>query len=108
MPTYEYKCNKCGHEFEAFQSMSAAPLTDCEKCATEGSVERVISGGAGLIFKGSGFYITDYRNSSYKSAADKDSGSKSETKPDAKKPSSDSKPPKPSSGGDAKSSTKAA
>lgn len=109
MPTYEYKCNKCGHEFEAFQSMSADPLTDCDKCGTKGSVERVISGGAGLIFKGSGFYITDYRDSSYKSAADKDksSGSKSSGSSDSKK-SSDSKPSKPSSGGDAKASTKAA
>ena len=108
MPTYEYKCKECGHQFEAFQSMSAEPLTDCEKCA--GTVERVISGGAGLIFKGSGFYITDYRDSSYTKAAEKESGKtekKSESKSESK-PSGDSTPSKPSSSGDAKASTKAA
>lgn len=61
MPTYEYLCPKCDHAFEAFQSMNDAPLTRCPKCKKKG-VKRLIGGGAGLIFKGTGFYITDYKN----------------------------------------------
>ena len=57
MPTYDYVCQACGHEFEAFQSMSDDPLTDCPEC--EGRVKRRIGGGTGVIFKGSGFYIND-------------------------------------------------
>jgi putative FmdB family regulatory protein len=60
MPTYEYVCAKCGHELEAFQSMKDAPLTRCPACRKAG-LKRKIGGGAGLIFKGSGFYITDYK-----------------------------------------------
>ena len=59
MPTYEYQCKKCGHQFEAFQSMTDKPLKKCPECS--GPVKRLISPGAGLIFKGSGFYITDYK-----------------------------------------------
>src|SRR5262245_49793877 len=73
MPTYEYKCNACGHTFEQFQSIKAKPTRKCPKCG-KNAVERLISAGAGLIFKGSGFYITDYRSESYKSAAKSDSG----------------------------------
>ena len=73
MPTYEYKCSDCGHEFEEFQSISDPPITICPQC--DGRTERVITGGAGLIFKGSGFYITDYRNSKYKADANKDKSS---------------------------------
>ena len=58
MPTYEYRCKKCGYEFEKFQQITAEPLKKCPKCG--GHVERLISGGAGIIFKGSGFYETDY------------------------------------------------
>lgn len=93
MPTYEYRCSDCGYEFEQFQSISDAPILVCPECG--GKTERVISGGAGLIFKGSGFYITDHRNSQYKSDAAKDTSSKSEaiTKtPD--KPKNDSGSPK--------------
>ena len=78
MPTYEYICEKCGHQFEQVQPMSAQPLELCpkERCSQprwgKGKVKRAISGGAGLIFKGSGFYITDYRSDSYKEAAKKD------------------------------------
>jgi len=78
MPTYEYVCEKCGHRFEKFQPISAAPLAVCpeELCARKtwgkGKVKRVISAGAGLIFKGSGFYITDYRSEKYKEAAKKE------------------------------------
>jgi putative FmdB family regulatory protein len=61
MPTYEYVCPKCQHAFEAFQSMSETPLTQCPKCKKRG-LKRLIGGGAGLIFKGTGFYITDYKN----------------------------------------------
>jgi putative FmdB family regulatory protein len=60
MPTYEYACPKCGHEFEQFQSMRNEPLKKCPKCKKTG-VKRLVGGGAGLIFKGSGFYITDYK-----------------------------------------------
>lgn len=66
MPTYEYVCKKCHHRFEAFQSIASQPLTVCPAC--EGSLERLISGGSGLIFKGSGFYITDYKNTSSSSS----------------------------------------
>jgi putative FmdB family regulatory protein len=71
MPTYEYACQKCGHEFEQFQSMSSAPLKKCPKCGKNG-LKRLVGAGAGLIFKGSGFYITDYKNKgSDKAAGDK-------------------------------------
>ncbi len=63
MPTYEYACPKCGHEFEQFQSMRDEPLKKCPKCKKAG-VKRLIGGGAGLIFKGTGFYITDYKKKS--------------------------------------------
>ncbi len=63
MPTYEYSCSSCGHRFETFQSMSAEPLVDCPECG-EAELRRVIGVGAGIIFKGSGFYQTDYRKSS--------------------------------------------
>lgn len=92
MPTYQYVCEKCGHEFDIFQSIKDAPLTACPQKKCKGKVKRVIGAGAGLIFKGSGFYITDYRSESYKEAAKKDSGgggsseSKSESKPATDKP----------------------
>lgn len=79
MPTYEYSCEKCGHQFEQVQPISARPLEVCAKevCPQKrwgkGRVKRAISGGAGLIFKGSGFYITDYRSEKYKEAAKKES-----------------------------------
>jgi putative FmdB family regulatory protein len=63
MPTYEYACTKCGHAFEAFQSMKDEPLKQCPKCR-KAALKRLIGGGAGLIFKGSGFYITDYKKKS--------------------------------------------
>ena len=62
MPTYEYRCLKCKKKFEAFQRMSEKPLTECPKCG--GKAERQISAGVGVIFKGSGFYQTDYKNTS--------------------------------------------
>ncbi len=78
MPTYEYRCNECGHEFEAFQRMTDEPLSKCPEC--EGAVKRLIGTGAGIIFKGSGFYETDYkRGDGYKQAADKEKSSSSST-----------------------------
>ncbi len=64
MPTYEYVCKDCGYEFEAFQNITAEPLKECPTCG--GKVQRKISGGSGLIFKGSGFYETDYKKTSSK------------------------------------------
>ena len=61
MPTYNYKCNDCGHQFSAFQKMSDNPVKDCSQC--KGTVRRIISGGSGMIFKGTGFYLTDYGKS---------------------------------------------
>lgn len=78
MPTYDYSCEKCGKNFEAFQSMRDDAFTECpkEKCQQKrwghGKVKRLLGTGAGLIFKGSGFYITDYRSNAYKEAAKKD------------------------------------
>jgi putative FmdB family regulatory protein len=69
MPTYEYVCKKCGHAFEEFQSMSAAPLTRCPGCGTD-NLARVMGTGGGIIFKGSGFYVTDYRNTSASGRSD--------------------------------------
>ena len=60
MPTYEYQCQECGFKFEEFQSIVSEPIRVCPKC--NGKVERLINGGIGLIFKGSGFYLTDYKN----------------------------------------------
>lgn len=62
MPTYDYECTHCGHTFEAFQSITEDPLSSCPKC--RGKVRRLIGGGMGVIFKGSGFYTTDYKRSS--------------------------------------------
>jgi putative FmdB family regulatory protein len=75
MPTYEYKCLECGGRFEAFQSMTDEPLATCEQCG--GKLKRLIGTGAGIIFKGSGFYSTDYRSSSYQASAKQDSTSAS-------------------------------
>jgi putative FmdB family regulatory protein len=78
MPTYEYRCESCGHEFETFQTISEPPVETCPVC--KGKVRRKISGGAGFLFKGSGFYITDYRSSEYKKAAEKEKAEKPSAK----------------------------
>jgi len=70
MPTYEYQCRSCAQRFEAFQSITASPLTRCPHCGKR--VDRLISAGAGFLFKGSGFYTTDYRSKPYQEAAKKD------------------------------------
>ena len=71
MPTYEYECEACGHRFEKYQSMVDKPVKKCEKCG-KAKARRIISGGAGVLFKGSGFYQTDYRSKGYKDSAKKD------------------------------------
>ncbi len=89
MPTYEYKCESCGYEFEQFQSITAKPIRKCPKCGRT-SIRRLIGTGAGVIFKGPGFYATDYRTESYKKAAEKEKGAsgkiadKKETKAESK------------------------
>ena len=70
MPTYEYKCKKCGYQFEEFQNITEPPLRRCPRC--KGKVRRLIGKGAGIIFKGSGFYQTDYRSPSYHEQAKKE------------------------------------
>ncbi|MEE8578137.1 MAG: FmdB family zinc ribbon protein [candidate division Zixibacteria bacterium] len=94
MPTYPYRCQKCNHEFEEFQSITEDPIEVCPECS--GKVIRLLAGGIGLIFKGSGFYQTDYRKSGYSSDAAKD-------KP-ASESSSKSKDSKTKSGSTGKSS----
>ena len=78
MPTYEYKCLSCGHHFELFQPMTADPVTKCFKC--DGEVKRLIGAGAGPIFKGSGFYHTDYKNLNKKTNNTTSSSKKDGTK----------------------------
>ncbi len=85
MPTYEYECRKCGHTFEKFQRISEPPAKRCPLCRS--AVRRVLGGGAGLLFKGSGFYITDYRSDGYKKSAKADASSSSASA----KPAGDSK-----------------
>jgi putative FmdB family regulatory protein len=72
MPTYEYRCEACGHVLELFQNISEAPKKKCPACK-KSKLKRMIGGGAGFLFKGSGFYLTDYRSDSYKKAAEADS-----------------------------------
>lgn len=85
MPTYEYSCEKCGKNFDVFQSMRDATFQECpeEHCQLEkwghGKVRRLLGTGAGLIFKGSGFYITDYRSNNYKEGAKKEAPSSGST-----------------------------
>jgi putative FmdB family regulatory protein len=89
MPTYEYKCDNCGYQWEQFQSMTAAPIKRCPSCG-KSKARRLIGIGAGVIFKGSGFYETDYRDSSYKEKAKAEAGGGSTA--DASKPAAESKP----------------
>ena len=87
MPTYDYECARCGHSFEVFHGMMEQPVKRCPKC--RGKTRRLIGTGAGIIFKGSGFYETDYRSDSYKDAEKKE---KTASKSDSEK-SADSKTP---------------
>lgn len=78
MPTYDYQCDACGHAFERFQSITASPLKKCPGCGKL-KLKRLLGTGAGLIFKGSGFYETDYRSDSYKKAAQGDTPAESKS-----------------------------
>ncbi len=79
MPTYDYLCDSCGHKFEKFQSITARPLRKCPECGKK-QLKRLIGAGAGIIFKGSGFYETDYRSESYKEAKKKEEKTATEAK----------------------------
>ena len=98
MPTYEYVCEKCGEQFEKVQPISAKALTTCPEDACgqkrwgKGKVKRAITGGGGLIFKGSGFYITDYRSEKYKEAAKKDAPAPSTSSTESKSSTPEKKP----------------
>jgi putative FmdB family regulatory protein len=98
MPTYEYVCKDCGHEFERFQSITARPIRKCPDCG-KAAAKRLIGTGSGIIFKGSGFYETDYRSESYKKAQKSEKGEppkkaaekKTDTKAKESKPADKSK-----------------
>lgn len=87
MPTYEYKCDTCNEVFEIFHSISADPKTECPQKECDGKISRMISSGSGMLFKGSGFYETDYRSSSYKKGAEKAKDSTSSKSPESTKKS---------------------
>ncbi len=93
MPTYEYECQNCGHSFERFQQISAQPVKRCPECGKY-RVKRLLGAGAGLIFKGSGFYQTDYRSSAYRQAAKSDSDHAKSTPKQDSKPKTAAKPKK--------------
>ncbi len=95
MPTYDYQCQKCDHEFEVFQSMKARRLSKCPEEDCGGKVKRLLGTGAGIIFKGSGFYETDYRSESYQKAAKADKPSSSSSGDKKKKNSDKAKTSKP-------------
>ena len=99
MPTYDYECSACANRLEAFQSMSDPPLLKCPKCGKR-RLKRLIGAGAGVIFKGTGFYTTDYRSSSYAASKKSDSepAAKPETKTEAKSETS-AKPANATDGG---------
>jgi putative FmdB family regulatory protein len=92
MPTYDYICQDCAHEFEQFQAITARPIRKCPNCG-ELSLKRLIGAGSGLIFKGNGFYETDYRSESYKKAEKSEKGT-TETDSTEKKTEAKTKDPK--------------
>ena len=99
MPTYEYECGRCSHRFEVVQSIKAEPLKRCPVC--KGKVKRLMGTGVGIIFKGSGFYQTDYRSDSYKKAQKSDTSSAETAKPagESKSKSADKPADKPAGSG---------
>jgi putative FmdB family regulatory protein len=103
MPTYEYECTACGHKFEKFQSIKAAPIKKCPECGKQ-KVKRLIGIGAGLLFKGSGFYITDYRSEAYNKSAKADAAPA--TAASDAKPAGDTAPAKSETKSEPKAETK--
>ncbi len=101
MPTYDYRCAACGHELEVFQTITEAPKKKCPRCGKR-KLERRIGGGAALLFKGSGFYATDYRSDSYKKAVDAENkgGASSEGSKDSPAGEGSPSPKKPKKKGD--------
>src|SRR3954463_4387460 len=97
MPTYDYICDQCGHEFEAFESIKADPQTVCPECS-QPRLRRKIGAGAAILFKGSGFYQTDYRSESYKKGAQADKPSDSSSSSSSSTSSSTSASPAPAKG----------
>lgn len=111
MPTYDYRCKACGHAFELYQTMSEGVKRKCPSCG-KSALERLIGAGAGLLFKGSGYYLTDYRSKSYEDAAKAEAKSSSGAEPAAKDAAPDAAKPaagaKPEAKPDAKSGAKPA
>ena len=105
MPTYDYKCNNCGHAFELFQSMSEGVKKKCPECKKQ-KLRRLFGTGAAVMFKGSGFYTTDYRSDSYKKAAEADKKSTSDSSSKSESKSSESKSSDASSKSDSTSTSK--
>ncbi len=93
MPTYDYVCQSCGHGFEQMQMITAKPLRKCPKCG-KSKLKRLIGAGSGLIFKGSGFYATDYRSEGYKTARESEKKSATPKEPAKKEPETKAKPAK--------------
>ncbi|MDA0577280.1 MAG: zinc ribbon domain-containing protein [Verrucomicrobia bacterium] len=89
MPTYDYECQKCGHTFEQFQRITEDPLKRCPKC--KGKIRRLVGTGAGIIFKGSGFYQTDYRSDSYKQGKKSEPAASTPAAPTTSSPSAPAK-----------------
>ena len=104
MPTYDYKCTACEHRFEQFQSMRDKPLKKCPSCG-KNALERLIGTGAAVLFKGSGFYQTDYRSESYKKAAAAESKPAGDSKPSGDSSSSTASTPAKTTSADAPKST---
>jgi putative FmdB family regulatory protein len=105
MPTYEYQCGECGHEFEAFQSITAGSLRKCPECGKL-KLRRLIGTGGAVIFKGSGFWQTDYRSESYKSGAAKEKKASEGSSDKSKKSDSSSKSSSSDSSGKSESASK--
>lgn len=100
MPNYDYECQSCGHRFEKFQSMNDPKLEHCPQAGCSGTVKRLLGTGAGLIFKGAGFYQTDYRSSSYQAGVKADgSAAKPESAPKAESAAKSESAPASSTGG---------
>lgn len=93
MPTYSYECDACGHKLDKFQSIKDDPLTKCPECGKK-KLRRLFGTGGGLIFKGSGFYLTDYRSEGYKSSAEADKKASESSSSSSESKSSDAKPAK--------------